>query len=98
MVNIIGLLRFTESTASGDLAITGLPFASLSTASNYAAGTIYADQLSGVSGQIQFLIGGGVPTTEIYPYYSGTGTRTRITNSNTGTNTDFAFAICYQTA
>jgi len=98
MVNIIGLLRFTESTASGDLAITGLPFASLSTSSNYAAGTIYADQLSGVSGQIQFLIGGGVPTTEIYPYYSGTGTRTRITNANTGTNTDFAFAICYQTA
>lgn len=97
LVHIQGFLQFDETTASGNFSIGGLPFSANTTSANYAGGTLYADNLTGVSGQIMFLIGADVSDKSLFVYFSGTGTRTRITQAHTGTDTIFSFSICYQT-
>ena len=96
MVHIQGFLQFTESTASGDFSISGLPFAASNISGNYSASSIYGHNLSSISGNLQVIMGGDVPANTMIVFYLGTGTRTRLTESNTGTNTSFAFDICYQ--
>lgn len=96
LVHLQGFLQFTETTASGDFSIGGLPFAASATTANYAAGAVYVHNLSGVSGQIQCIMGGDVTANTMFVFYSGTGSRTRLTEANTGTNSNFAFSICYQ--
>ena len=95
LVHVQGYLQFSESTASGNLTIGGLPFTSSSVSLNYSSGTIYGNSLTGLSGQIQFLIDSSA--TSMIVYYSGTGSRTQLTNSNTGSSSDFSFSVCYQT-
>jgi hypothetical protein len=95
LVYLNGYLQFDETTASGDFSIGGLPFAANNSTLNYCGGTLYVDGLTGVSGQIQVLIGADIPSTTMFVFYSGTGTRTRITETNTGANSAFSFAICY---
>ena len=96
LVHIQGFLQFSETTANGNFSIGGLPFSASTITSNYSGGAIYADSLTGVSGQIMFLLGGDVSDKELFIYFSGTGTRTRITQAHTGANSRFAFSICYQ--
>jgi hypothetical protein len=95
LVHVQGYLQFSESTASGNLTIGGLPFTSSSVSLNYSSGAIYGNSLTGLSGQIQFLIDSSA--TSMIVYYSGTGSRTQLTNSNTGSSSDFSFSVCYQT-
>jgi len=95
IVSLQGYLQFGETTASGNFSIGGLPFAASTASGNYVGGVLYADDLTGVSGQIQVLFGVDVTPNTMWVYYSGTGTRTRLTEANTGSNTNFAFAISY---
>lgn len=97
LVIIQGFLQFDETSASGDFSIGGLPFSASTATANFVGGTMYANNLTGVSGQIMFLLGGSVSDKEIFVYFSGTGTRTRITNAHTtAVNNNFSFNICYQ--
>jgi hypothetical protein len=95
LVHVQGSIQFDETAASGNLSIGGLPYSASTTTNNNAGGTLYADGLTGVSGQIMYLLGGAVADKQMEVYFSGTGGRTRITNTHTGTNTMFAFSICY---
>ena len=96
IVSIQGFLQFSETTANGNFSIGGLPFTASTVTNNYNGGALYANNLTGVSGQIMFLIGADISDKELFIYFSGTGTRTRITQAHTGTNTNFAFNTCYQ--
>ena len=95
LVHLQGYLQFDETTASGNFSIGGLPFSASTTTSNYSGGALYADNLTGVSGQIMYLLGADIADKQMFIYFSGTGTRTRITQAHTGTNTNFAFDIHY---
>lgn len=95
LVHVQGSIQFDETAASGNLSIGGLPYSASTTTNNNAGGTLYADGLTGVSGQIMYLLGGAVADKQMEVYFSGTGGRTRITNTHTGTNTMFAFSISY---
>jgi hypothetical protein len=94
VVTCVGYLLFSESTASGDLFIGGLPFTTKNTTNLRGGFGLFVDNLvltvGGISGM--FLEN----KTEFGVYYSGTGTETQISNTNTvaGSNV-FRFSFSY---
>ena len=96
LVHVQGFLSFSETTASGNLSIGGLPFAANTTTGNYASASFYINNLTGISGTVTALIGADVTANQMAMFYTGTGTSARITNTNTGSTAAFAFSVCYQ--
>ena len=94
VVTCVGYLLFSESTASGDLFIGGLPFTTKNTTNLRGGFGLFVDNLvltvGGISGM--FLEN----KTEFGVYYSGTGTETQVSNTNTvaGSNV-FRFVVTY---
>ena len=94
VVTCVGYVLFSESTASGDLFIGGLPFTTKNTTNLRGGLGLFVDNLvltvGGISGM--FLEN----KTEFGVYYSGTGTQTQVSNTNTvaGSNV-FRFVVAY---
>ena len=95
LVYLSGFLRFSETTASGNLSITGLPFPADTTTTNYQVGSLLVDAMTGLSGGIIALMGADIAANTMVPYQLGTGTATRITNTNTDSNSIFEFGVTY---
>jgi hypothetical protein len=94
VVHVHGVITFTESTASGNVSIGALPFQATTTVA-YSVGSFWVSNFTGISGQVQALIGNDVPANEVALSYGSTGTRVNITESNTGNNSTIAFSITY---
>jgi len=86
-------IRFSETTAVGELSIEGLPFTSSNTSNGNFGFGLYVDNLTAlVGGPFAYII----PNTSIvYIATSGTGTRTAVTNTNTSSNATFAMSFVY---
>jgi hypothetical protein len=94
LVTCMGYLLFSETTASGNLTIGGLPFtAGYTPTSTLIRFGIGVDNLTGLSGMPTGEIGNGA--TSIGMSYTGTGTATSISNSNTGGNAVFRMNFSY---
>jgi hypothetical protein len=95
VVNCVGYLLFSENTASGNLRITGLPFAASSAANYLLRFGVGVDNLTGLSGMPTGEIGGS--GTIIGFTYTGTGSAVAITNANTSGNAVFRMTFSYIT-
>jgi hypothetical protein len=86
-------IRFSETTAVGELSIEGLPFTSSNTSNGNFGFGLYVDNLTAlVGGPFAYI----TPNTSIvYIATSGTGTRTAVTNTNTSSNATFAMSFVY---
>lgn len=84
-------VRVTETTASGNITITGLPFTSSSAIATATA--CFVDNVSGVSGAVVAQLNGASSTITLF--YTGTGSSTQLSNTNTGTNSSFQFVLNY---
>jgi len=86
-------IRFSETTAVGELSFEGLPFTSSNTSNGNFGFGLYVDNLTAlVGGPFAYI----VPNTSIvYIATSGTGTRTAVTNANTSSNATFAMSFVY---
>ncbi len=88
-------LIFSETTASGALSLTNLPFTSTSITNARSGSTFLATNLTGVSGGV---VGQTLPSsTSILVYYAGTGTITAISNTNTSADANFIATFTYFT-
>jgi len=85
-------LTWTETTASGNIQLSGLPFASANN-SQYSGHGIALDNMTSVTGGGTFVVFANVTTADIYSV--NTGTSGSITNANTGTNSSIWGAFTY---
>lgn len=92
-VALQGMLRWSESTASGDVTITGLPFTSSNvTNRRYAAG-IEAASLTGTVGGITIFLNSN--STVLSVNQSETGSSSAVTSANTGAIQTLYFTLTY---
>jgi hypothetical protein len=95
LVTCIAYLLFSESTASGNLIIGGLPFTSANLSNLIAGFGVFTDNLTGTSGGVQGQVIDNSSTIGLV--YNGTGTSTSITNANTAGNAVFRMSFSYIT-
>jgi hypothetical protein len=96
LVTVIGWLSFTETTASGTLSVTGLPFVSANITNLVAGGGVSILNMS-------LLVGGGfwsiTSNSSVLNVFQGrTGDIGPITDTNTGAGSGFYFSCSYQAA
>ena len=91
LVTIQCTIRITETTASGNLTITGVPFTNAATLSAQT-GAVSQSAVSMVGGLVASLVSSGTTVTLLY---ANTGDFVNVSSSNTGTNTTFGFIISY---
>lgn len=95
-VTVVGYVLFGETTASGDISVTGLPFVMQNTANLNGGFGVYVDNMSGLSGGVTGMLASN--TSAFSLAYSGTGVQTALTNANTGTNNNVVrFCFSYIT-
>ena len=82
IVHVNIAISWTESTASGDVSITGLPFTSVNISSNVAVGAASCSSgLTGISGGLFGIISPNSTTVPLF--YGSTGVRVRLNETNT---------------
>jgi hypothetical protein len=96
LVTVTGWLNFTETTASGNLSVTGLPFTSANITDLSAGGGLPTLNMT-------LLVGGGFwsinPNSTVINVFQGrTGDIGAITNANTDAGAGFYFSCSYQAA
>jgi hypothetical protein len=92
-------ISWTESTSSGNVSITGLPFTSVNIASNFAIGA--ASSTGGLTGISGGLLGSIAPNaTTVQLFYGSTGARVALDDTNTvGAGGQFVqLSISYEAA
>jgi hypothetical protein len=95
LVTCVAYLLFSETTASGNLSIGGLPFTSANLSNLIAGFGVFTDNLTGTSGGVQGQVIDNTSTIGLV--YNGTGTSTSITNANTAGNAVFRMSFSYIT-
>ena len=94
LVTVTGQTTWGETTASGDVSISGLPFSNQSAANSFVGFGVYLDGVTGVSGGV---VGRLDPSgTSFRLFYGGTGSVSGLTNSNTDGNQFLSFSFSYQ--
>jgi hypothetical protein len=96
LVTLTGWLNFTETTASGNLSVTGLPFTSVNITDLSAGGGLTGLNFSGLAGGCFWSIGANSTTMNVFQ--GRTGDVGAITNTNTGVGSGFYFSCSYQAA
>lgn len=94
-VTCVAYLLFSETTASGNLSISGLPFTSSSITNLLGGFGIFTDNLALIVGAPVGFI--NTSSTTIPLSYTGTGASTTISNTNTGANALFRMSFTYFT-
>ena len=97
-VTIVMWTQITKGTASGNLSITGLPFAMGSTATYVLGVPVASGNLTGVSGLVFGYGDTSAPATSLAMYYTGTGTTAAVTDaqmqaSNSGFYSSFLYYV-----
>lgn len=92
-VMLQGMLRWNESTASGDVLITGLPFTSANVTNVRYASGIEAASLTGTVGGITIFLNSNSTTLSVNQ--SGTGSLSPVTEANTGAVQTLYFTLTY---
>ena len=96
VVTCTGFVWFSETTASGNLSVSGLPFTSLG-GGTYGYGWKGVVQSTDFTGYTSFFLsvvggfGGGTTTAGVYG-----NAGTQLTNANTALNTVFTFSVTYE--
>jgi hypothetical protein len=97
VVSVVAYVLWDETTASGNVSITGLPFTTLNVTNLVAGYSFFVDNMTGLSGGVAASLSPNATSFNLF--YSGTGTQTNITAANTSASSNVArFTFSYFTA